>query len=49
VDAEGAIVAGARLALGEDEFSMAWAEGQSLTLEQVTAEILSEDGKQTKR
>jgi predicted ATPase/transcriptional regulator with XRE-family HTH domain len=48
-DAEGAIVAGARLALGEDEFSMAWAEGQSLTLEQVTAEILSEDGKQTKR
>ncbi len=38
------VEAAARLALGEDEFAMAWAEGKSLTLEQLTTEILSEVG-----
>ncbi len=40
--AEDDIVAAARRTLGEDEFAIAWAEGQSSTLEQTTAEILSE-------
>jgi hypothetical protein len=31
--------------LGEDAFEVAWAEGESITLEQATAEILSADNK----
>jgi hypothetical protein len=42
---EAEIVAAARRTLGEVEFAVAWAEGQSITLEQATAEILSEDSK----
>jgi hypothetical protein len=35
------ILAAARRTLGADEFSAAWTEGQSSTLEQMTAEILN--------
>jgi tetratricopeptide (TPR) repeat protein len=37
------IVAATRQTLGEDAFEVAWAKGESITLEQATAEILSED------
>jgi tetratricopeptide (TPR) repeat protein len=39
------IVAATRQTLGEDAFEVAWAEGESITLEHATAEILSEDNK----
>jgi hypothetical protein len=32
--------------LGEEEFAAAWADGQSLTLEQAITEILSEQPQQ---
>jgi hypothetical protein len=35
------VIATLRQALGEDEFSAAWAEGQAITLEQAIAAILS--------
>ncbi len=35
------IVAAARRTLGDDEFKLAWAEGQSITLEHAAAEILT--------
>jgi hypothetical protein len=47
--AEGEVVAGARVALGQDEFNTAWAEGQSMTLVQVTAEILNEHSTEIQR
>ncbi len=37
---EQAIVQASRAALGDSEFANAWAEGESLTLEQVSVEIL---------
>jgi hypothetical protein len=40
--AEDEIVAAAQQALGADAFGAAWAAGQSITLEQASAEILSE-------
>jgi tetratricopeptide (TPR) repeat protein len=40
-------LATARAALGEDAFAAAWAEGQAMTLEQATAEVLSDDGPQS--
>ncbi len=47
--AEDHVLVAARRALGEDEFAVAWAEGQSITLEQATAEVLSEDSKKIQR
>jgi hypothetical protein len=41
--AEDDVTAAARQALGEDDFAVAWAEGQSSTVEQATADILSEE------
>jgi hypothetical protein len=41
VVAERGIIQAARKALGDREFAAAWAEGESLTLEQVCAEILA--------
>jgi hypothetical protein len=34
------IIAVARRMLGEDAFAVAWAEGRTMTLEQVTTEVL---------
>jgi predicted ATPase len=39
--AEDDVTAAARQALGEHDFAVAWAEGQSITIEQATADILS--------
>jgi tetratricopeptide (TPR) repeat protein len=39
--AEADVTAVARQALGEHDFAVAWAEGQSITIEQATADILS--------
>jgi len=44
--AEDDFISAARQALGDDEFAAVWAEGQSITLEQATAEILGEANKQ---
>ena len=44
---EDQIVTAARQAIGADECALAWSEGLSITLEQATAEILSEDAKKT--